>query len=603
MGWSGVLKRRDGMARIGLAVLVILISVSSISTLTAPRTSAAGGRSVKQAFFYVPPTDGTSTGTLAERSNLIILTQGQEGYRNQVRSQGFAGDVLQYIVAAEVEGPGPYANSSAACDASFDPLSNQVADQVGDFCSRIHPNEGWFLHNGAGKRIYGYWDGRLYYHMNPANAGWRAFALERMRADLTSLGFDGIFLDNVNLTMYKTRYQLSNSDGTIKEFGSDSAYRAAWTGYLSQLSGGLRSTGALWGNMVSDPNTGSSWDDYLQHLDGGMFEAFATGYDGLSSTRWNNNLRQTEAALAAGKGVLMVGRGTKSDTTKQTFALASYLLVSRGSDAFFRYGNSGSYGQWWQYANYDVEFGTPAGKRYQDGAIWRRDFDCGYVTVEPAARIGKIVETACGSVAPDPPEVSLTGVLDGATVIGEIHVEAVVASSTSVREVEFFLDGQSIDTEGVAPFFLGGDNSGQPLGIDTRAWSEGAHELKAVATDSGGLTGAASVSITVANNVPTATRPTIQLNGISANQVVSGTINVRAIVTSAVGIKEVRFVLNSRVADVEYVGPFWLGGDSGGVPDGFDTRVWPNGSQTFRAKVFDNAGMWNSVTFTIVVRN
>ena len=51
--------------------------------------------------------------------------------------------------------------------------------------------------------------------------------------------------------------------------------------------------------------------------------------DTLMRTLWpglvveDNNLSQTEAALAAGKGVLMVGRGTKSDTTKQTFARAS----------------------------------------------------------------------------------------------------------------------------------------------------------------------------------------------------------------------------------------------------------------------------------------
>jgi hypothetical protein len=107
MGWSALLKRCGGVGRVGLAVLIILTSMASIATVTAPQTTAAGGRSVRQAYFYTPPTDGTSAGALADRANLIILTQGQEGYRDQIRGSGFSGSVLQYIVSAEVEGPGP----------------------------------------------------------------------------------------------------------------------------------------------------------------------------------------------------------------------------------------------------------------------------------------------------------------------------------------------------------------------------------------------------------------------------------------------------------------------------------------------------------------
>lgn len=591
---------RAGWARgfFALALVLTTLATTTVSRDTVVR--AADEPSARQAYFYTPPTDGTSVTTMATTSRFLILTEGGERYRNSLRSAGYGGQVLQYVVASESEGPGPYANSSAACDASYDPLSNQAADQVGDFCKHLHPNESWFLHNGAGKRLYHYWDGRLYYHMNPASSGWRNFALTRMKADLSSLGYDGIFLDNVELSMGKVRAQLANSDGVVKEFSGDAALRDAWAGYLATLSAGLRSNGVLWANMVADLNNGDTWDLYLQHLDGGMFEAFATGYSGLTAARWNNNLRQAESALANGKGVLMVGRGSKSDSARQQFAFASYLLVTTGAEAYFRYGHSGSYGQWWQYANYDVALGDPLGPRYAVGANWRRDFDCGYVVVDPVARSGQIVETACASQA-QPPVVTIDGIADGQTVSGTLAAQALVSATASVRKVEFLLDGQSIDLEYVAPYWLGGDSGGQPLGIDTRTWADGPHELRAIATDANGLTGEAAVSFTVTNTV--AARPEIALAGIANGDVVSGTINVEAIVSSAVPVREVRFLLDGTRIHVEYVAPYWLGGDSGGVPRGVDTRAWSNGQHTLRARVTDVNGGARSIDVTFTVQN
>src|SRR5207237_4644515 len=118
----------------------------------------------------------------------------------------------------------------------------------------------------------------------------------RMQADLLSLGYDGIFLDNIELSMTKATAQLVNSDGVVQEYSSTSAFRTAWVGYLSSLSAALRPTGKVWANFVADPNDGSNWNPYLQYLDGGMFEAFATGYNtALSVTKWTNNLLQAEA--------------------------------------------------------------------------------------------------------------------------------------------------------------------------------------------------------------------------------------------------------------------------------------------------------------------
>jgi hypothetical protein len=540
-------RRYQSLALVFVAVMLV---AASVVVLPRQRTAQAAGTSpVQLGYFYIPPTDGTTAATLAARASFITLTQGNESYRDSVRANGYSGDILQYIVSAEIGGPGPYKNASATCDTTFDPLRNQVSDQVGDFCKSVHPNENWFLHNGKGERLYSKSGRGVYYRMNPAASGWRQFALSRMKADLNALGYDGIFLDNVELSWNKSRSQLTNSDGVIKEFSSDGAFRNAWVGYLSQLSGGLRSSGKLWANMINDPNDGSNWGPYLQHLDGGMFETWAVGYRGLSPKRWDNNLRQAEAAQAMGKGILAVSPGPKSDNALQTFALSSYLLIADGGNTFFRYAsdtNEHEYTSFWQYANYNVALGKPVGARYAVGTQWRRDFECGSVTVDPAAQTGTIAATTCsgsGSVPPTAtpsptntpvptntpaptntpvptntpaptntpvptntpqPATGLTVTISGLPVNGDvqgtINVRAKVgAENRKGLRLRFYLDGVWQWSEGIAPFYLGGDTDGSPAGFDTRAWTNGTHTLSAVATLADGSEATTSVKISVRN--------------------------------------------------------------------------------------------------------
>jgi hypothetical protein len=352
------------------------------------------------AYFHIAPTDGEPAATLAEHAEFITLTSGDEDYRTQLRAAGYTGNILQFLVAAEVNGPGPYRDSSVACDDTFKPLRNGIARTPGDFCRDIHPNEGWFLHNGAGERLYvtvgetGVW-----YHMNPASAGWREYALGHMLRDLTgaaSLGYDGIFLDNVEISPVRALTQLDNSDNVLAEFSTNQEFVAAWVTYLSGISEGLREYGPLWADMVSDTNDGDSWQAYLPYLDGVMSPAFATGYNGLSVGKWMNGVEQVESALASGKGVVAVGIGPRDDEQLQQFAFASYLLATDAQHSFFRYVSNDSnadFSSFWLFPNYDLVLGQPLGERYRIGLNWRRDFQCGHVIVEPAQQTAEIVQT------------------------------------------------------------------------------------------------------------------------------------------------------------------------------------------------------------------
>jgi hypothetical protein len=337
-------------------------------------------------------------------AGIVVLTYGDEAYRDALRAAGYSGKVLQYLNAAQVNGPGPYPDNQAACDDSFVPLRNGFVRGVGDFCRDLHPHEDWFLHNGDGERLYSLvGETEIHYHMNPANPEWRVYASQRIVSQLigpTSPGYDGIFLDNVELSLTRLTTLAANADGTVAEFDTDDDFRAAWHGYLDLIRARGGPSATIWASLVSDPNRGDYWTDYVRYLDGVMSPAFATGYDPLTVDAWENNLTQAEAALRAGTGLIAVSRGMRDDLAWQEFALASYLLIAEGDQTWFRYVSRDSNADLlslWHYPNYEIALGPPTGERERTGATWRRTFVCGYVEVNPATRTGSIVQTSCNT--------------------------------------------------------------------------------------------------------------------------------------------------------------------------------------------------------------
>ncbi len=384
------------------------ISVPQVDETTVAAQNDEGGsrtsgddenvsKTVKLGYHYRPPDDGTKVSKLADQASFIILSKNDEKYRDQIREAGYDGLILQYVMANEVDGPAD-SEPGGSCNEMFKPWQNQAANRVGDFCSFIHPNEDWFLHNEKGERLYGMNEDRYFYRMNPASEGWRQFALERFQEFLRGnnkvapLGYDGLFFDNVELSMEKTLRQLENSDGEVKEYRSEREFRKAWQAWLRYMRNRLGSNTPLWANLIAPHRTADEWNDYLPYLDGVMNEAFVTGYNWpLSPKQQTNELLQAEYALAQGKGVYAVSQGKQKDTSRQKFALASYLLVMQpGAPNYFRY--TQKYDEWWHYDNYNLNLGIPLGPRYKIKNGWRRNFTNGYVTVDQVRRKGKIVE-------------------------------------------------------------------------------------------------------------------------------------------------------------------------------------------------------------------
>jgi hypothetical protein len=215
--------------------------------------------------------------------------------------------------------------------------------------------------------------------------------LSRTQESQEQLGWYGVFLDNVEGSLSKV-YSLG---GNPANYPNDASYQVAIQGFLQYIyTSYFQPQGRpLLANIISLPDA-ATWFNYLQYLDGAMDEAWAvdwhTGYNNVSE--WNAELAIAEQTQNNGKYAILISQGDQSNTNRQGFAFASYLLISSGRAAF-RYTNYDNYGRTWLYPNYDIDLGSPLGSRYAQGNLWKRDFTNGSVTVDPANHTAQISTT------------------------------------------------------------------------------------------------------------------------------------------------------------------------------------------------------------------
>jgi hypothetical protein len=382
-------------------------STSTPSPTATVAPVASNTSPVHLSLFYHPPKDGTSLQTVASRFRSMIFTRGDEGYREQLKSAGFSGPAMQYLMSNEASGPPGLRSSNDACG-SYPYYSNNVAGIAGDFCMALHGDERLFLHNSRGERLFTTqsWQESTgtksvsIYLMNPASPAWRSYFAQRALTNLQTLGYTGLFLDNLDLSAYRGRQMYDNSDGTVVEYPSDDTYRQAVLGYLAVVRQQFGNA-AIWANLTVGSDAVSEWDAYLPYLSGAMEEYFVDRWNGTyaSATAWESQLRRAEKTLSAGKSLVAVAQGTQSDSPRMRFGLASYLLVARDG-ANFRYadGNTNNvfddpYATVWLYDDYQTKLGSPLGARYQSGNVWQRDFACGLVSADAANHNGSITLT------------------------------------------------------------------------------------------------------------------------------------------------------------------------------------------------------------------
>ncbi len=331
--------------------------------------------SPRLAWFYKPPKDG-DLAKIAQNFDLFILTGGDEAEREQMRAVGAKGHFLQYLrfdAILDME------------DCQKRPYQNQAANQPGDYCWIANEHPDWFLLDVNGRKMK---NNGGYVMMDPGNAGWQDFWLERAQMGQETGGWDGLFLDNVEANLDKRR----RADALPGRYPDDDSYRQAVLSFLERIYQTYTRPNhrPLYANVL-DVDSTDELLPFLGVLDGVMVESFAVDWqDGYHSREiWEKEMKMVESAQRMGKQLILVAQGSETDLARQEFALASAILADLGG-VTFRYTYYEEYTTAWLYENYRVELGGALGERYAAAGGWRRDFERGSVMVQPAAGTAEI---------------------------------------------------------------------------------------------------------------------------------------------------------------------------------------------------------------------
>ena len=135
---------------ISILILFVLTFGSYIPGRAASPMAIMPAGPINIAHFFKPP--DMDPATAAKSFNMIVLTNGDHTYRDQLAASGFSSTIPEYLRSDSIQNPG-------SCTAT--PLNNQVAYKSGDFCyiSANHPD--WFLLDQYGRRITVVSGGRL----------------------------------------------------------------------------------------------------------------------------------------------------------------------------------------------------------------------------------------------------------------------------------------------------------------------------------------------------------------------------------------------------------------------------------------------------------
>jgi hypothetical protein len=325
------------------------------------------------------------------KHQLLVYTIGDEAYRDaQKASYGGEGWLYaDYKIGTNALGPVDATRAGAPLTGTYNTYPNSVTGVSGskDFGTALHPTASAFIRvNGGtydGSRM---WEDQSYsgtnrlFLMDPSSSVWRAHIIAKLQAFLSAYGYDGVFLDNIDLNLYRYRAsgQARHEGGQTGAWASggsgivgysvtagsrigDAAYysanwRAAMGNYVQAIRAALPSSAFLFGNATNGEFSSSCADEYDvvtvggvngvpvgAGLDGVMLEAWvnfptdwmASGYG--TADQWLGQILQAERLVDQGKHVMCVSQAdaamssmatTSPDAAKHLYGLANYLLIA-----------------------------------------------------------------------------------------------------------------------------------------------------------------------------------------------------------------------------------------------------------------------------------
>jgi hypothetical protein len=215
------------------------------------------------------------------------------------------------------------------------------------------------------------------------NPAFRAYQ-EAQAAAYLPLGYRGLWLDDVNM-----EFRVSDGNGNevapMDSLTGKTMTQANWEGYVAAFTQQFRTAFPNWqiahnviwyaggSQGINDPNVTAEINaaDYL-NLERGVVDPGLTGGTGQYS--FTAFLAYIDAVHQLGRSVVLDNSPGQID-----YALASYFLISNGSDGF---GSQGLTPDTWP-DSFSVDLGNPVGPRGVWNGLLYRLFENGMVLVNP----------------------------------------------------------------------------------------------------------------------------------------------------------------------------------------------------------------------------
>ena len=245
----------------------------------------------------------------------------------------------------------------------------------------VNQHEDWFLHDINGNRLVNKTYGA--YLMNPASSGWAIFYTDGITKMLSNFpDLDGVFADDAG-PIWRDVFTVPKEQ--VPEFPSWHDDIKAFLNYVK---------GRIGVSRMLIPNAGS-YVDLATVADGIMVEH---AFHNLSSgpTQFLSNPIKilegisTYASLFAAnkKAMLLLSGCTTENPQIQKYTLAASLL---GAEYTTVYGWNFIYrpSKGW-FPEMGIETGAPLGPYYQDGDLYKRDFEQAEVSVDFVNHVGSI---------------------------------------------------------------------------------------------------------------------------------------------------------------------------------------------------------------------
>jgi hypothetical protein len=191
------------------------------------------------------------------------------------------------------------------------------------------------------------------------------------------------------------------------------------------------------------------------------------------------------------------------------------------------------------------------------------------------------------------PTISFSAPASNATVSGLTTCQVSARDDKSVKQVQFFMDGTLLSTD---------TTSSYTCSIDNKKYTNGAHTLKAVVTDSANQTASAQITINISGGISSTTGntpPILSIDAPAAGSTLGGSVPFAATATDAGGsVAKVEMYLVSgttqKLVAADTTSPYSGSFSTAGVPDG---------AAQLMAVATDNLGAKSTVQRSVTIKN